>query len=572
MTQKIKKKNFLMFSCLECTQTKKSVIQRMNHLKEVCSYYCTTPPSIKNRVIILSSDLYTAYQAAGAILSLRSDSDSNTDEDVRMFDDDWFDNDEMIGGSSDNCSQDEEYLILDDLYFEKIDLSPGNEKKLLFMEEQKKYLSTSDNLFIEWNRKIERDHFVDMLEEIKIENIVIRMPKEHYDRELIYRLQFEQGYVLLSVNKPDDKYYEALISDYLEGNGWSFPENITSSYLLEKLKKFRKEYFHEADIFRYVDRAVEVAEDRKDTVLRREDFDFHVLREQSSEQLLKEMIGLENVKKQVERLCALQVIQNERKQDDHPLWHYNIAFSGEPGTGKSEVARLYSKILEENGISNGRFVQAKRSDIIGKYLGHTAPKINDLFEKTRGGVLFIDEAGSFTGKDEYTREAITEFVRHMEENPETTVIFATYPDQTEAFINQDPGLASRIKKVLRFESYSNKELCLIFDYMLKKRGYEAEKGWEMTVVKYLEMLRKHAGEKFGNAREVRKLLELSMEISCARVMRERKAGKKSMPCILISDIDQVIQEVAPEEPPVRRIGFWYEDPSVQEGVGVCGCE
>ena len=98
------------------------------------------------------------------------------------------------------------------------------------------------------------------------------------------------------------------------------------------------------------------------------------------------------------------------------------------------MAALYAEILSKARVTSGAFVSASRADIVGQYLEHTAPKIKKLFDKADGGILFVDEAGGMSGNDEFTKEAVTEFVRFMEQRPQTTVIFATYPDKMEEFL------------------------------------------------------------------------------------------------------------------------------------------
>ena len=259
--------------------------------------------------------------------------------------------------------------------------------------------------------------------------------------------------------------------------------------------KFRGDYFSENDIFIYVDRAIEQNEQEKQAQKEREqkgkspkhkrlseeDFSLpEIAVKESSQELIDQMIGLKKIKQQIEKLCAVRTVQELYgiKEKGQRNTHHNLAFAGAPGTGKSEVARLYSRILAERQVTNGRFVSAKRADMIGKYIGHTAPKIQKLFEQAEGGVLFIDEAGSLTADDDFTCEAVTELLRFMEENPQTTVIFATYPEKMQEFLNKDAGLTSRISKVLYFPSYSEEELVRIFFHLVKKSGWNIEEGMQ----------------------------------------------------------------------------------------------
>ena len=147
--------------------------------------------------------------------------------------------------------------------------------------------------------------------------------------------------------------------------------------------------------------------------------------------------------------------------------------------------------------------------MIGKYVGHTAAQLQKIFEKADGGVLFIDEASFLLEDDRFVKEAVIELVRFMELYPQTTVIFATYPKEAEALLECDPGLASRIYQTISFENYSKEQLWEIAKVMAKKYEFEIAEECKDILEEYLEKLSKN--ENYGNAREVRKLLQAVME-------------------------------------------------------------
>ena len=169
---------------------------------------------------------------------------------------------------------------------------------------------------------------------------------------------------------------------------------------------------------------------------------------------LNAMTGLDNVKTTLRRQIAVSVLKARLEKGSAAC--RNLAFAGSPGTGKSVTARLVAEILREEGCGTGRFVEAGREQLVGKYVGHTSPKIAKLFEEARGGVLFIDEAGALIPdrSDSYAEEAINALVRHMELEPETVVIFATYSKEMKELLDSNPSLSSRVARVLEFEDYA----------------------------------------------------------------------------------------------------------------------
>ena len=368
---------------------------------------------------------------------------------------------------------------------------------------------------------------------------------------------FEQGYRIIRVPRPEPSYYEDLLKEYLSLCGYGQEENLDLQELTGRLMRYRNQYFEMNDIFRFVDQAMTNAEIRRSHFLSVEDFTLPRIREQEEpEERLKRMIGLKEVKRQIEKVCAERIIQGNRTGMDLKPSGYNLAFAGPPGTGKSVVAALYAEILSKARATSGAFVSASRADIVGQYLGHTAPKIRKLFDKADGGVLFVDEAGGMTGTDDYTREAVTEFVRFMEQRPQTTVIFATYPDKMESFLNQDPGLKSRISRVIRFPSYTDEELLQILRLMAETEGCTIEEGNEEFIRSFFGKMRQLQGESFGNAREARRFLKSSFSNYCVRALNEkRQNGNEPDFMIRRSEMEQAARDILPGRRPVYKIGF-----------------
>jgi SpoVK/Ycf46/Vps4 family AAA+-type ATPase len=186
-----------------------------------------------------------------------------------------------------------------------------------------------------------------------------------------------------------------------------------------------------------------------------------------------------------------------------------MCFTGRPGTAKTTVARLVAEILKDNGIlSEGKLVEVDRSQLVGKFVGHTAPQVKEMFDKAKGSVLFIDEAYSLVEdrKGSYGSEAINEIVQEMENRREDTiVILAGYPDEMKELLEWNPGMKSRIAFHVSFDDYTEQELLDITKLLAKERGMKLdEKAEEKLLSIYTEARKDKA---FGNGRFARNLLE-----------------------------------------------------------------
>ena len=190
---------------------------------------------------------------------------------------------------------------------------------------------------------------------------------------------------------------------------------------------------------------------------------------------LEKMIGLTEAKKVINQALdyykAQKLFKDKGIQQDAPSMH--MVFTGNPGTAKTTVARLFTDIMKDNGIlSTGKLVEVGRQDLVGKYVGWTAPTVKARFEDAKGGVLFIDEAYSLVDDRDglYGDEAINTIVQEMENRrDEVIVIFAGYPDKMEAFLDKNPGLRSRIAFHVSFEDYDVEELCKIAEVIADKK-------------------------------------------------------------------------------------------------------
>ena len=273
---------------------------------------------------------------------------------------------------------------------------------------------------------------------------------------------------------------------------------------------------------------------------------------------LSEMIGLTSAKKVIHKAIAnlkLKKICAERgltKEDAS----YHMVFTGNPGTAKTSVARLFAEILKEEGVlPTGNFIEVGRADLVGKAVGHTAPLVKKRFKEAQGGVLFIDEAYSLNdGLDNgYGDEAINTIVQEMENHrDDVIVIFAGYPKPMEEFLDRNPGMSSRIAFHVNFEDYTVDELCDITRLMVNKKKMTITDSAMTKVRENIEAARKN--NDFGNGRYVRKLLEESEMNIAERVYKLKKSDITTEMITTIEECD-VPEYNEEDKDDFKKIGF-----------------
>jgi hypothetical protein len=237
---------------------------------------------------------------------------------------------------------------------------------------------------------------------------------------------------------------------------------------------------------------------------------------------LDNLIGLDGVKAQVRTTMDLVALSRAREQVGMPKLDltYHLVFTGNPGTGKTTVARLVGQIYKTLGVlEKGHLVEVDRGDLIGSYVGQTAPKVKDAFAKALGGVLFIDEAYSLAGggAKDYGAEAIQAIVKLMEDNRDrVAVIAAGYAAEMQTFIDANPGLKSRFKTFIDFPDYSADEMLLILDGLMKSAGCRMSVGAETAAAALLKKVPRGPG--FGNGRTVRNIFEACIARQAQRLV------------------------------------------------------
>ncbi len=271
---------------------------------------------------------------------------------------------------------------------------------------------------------------------------------------------------------------------------------------------------------------------------------------------LREMVGLDGAKSVLEkalRSCKMQKLYADRGFP-HDRFSMHMVFTGNPGTAKTTAARLFARILKDNGVlSRGQLVEVGRADLVGKYVGWTANLVQSRFKAALGGVLFIDEAYSLVEKDGlYGDEAINTIVQEMENHrEEVVVIFAGYPEPMERFLNKNPGLRSRIAFHVPFDDYSTQELCEIARLMAEQKSLRLTDGAAEKLAQVFDVARKR--EDFGNGRYVRNTLEQAQMNQASRLLAVPvdKITDRELMTIRAEDIPLPPQTA----PGTRRIGF-----------------
>ena len=269
--------------------------------------------------------------------------------------------------------------------------------------------------------------------------------------------------------------------------------------------------------------------------------------EKSLDELLAELdglIGLERVKREVHRQVALLRVEKLRGEAGlkSPTLTRHLVFTGNPGTGKTTVARLVSGIYHAlELLSQGQLVEVDRSELVAGYLGQTATKTADVVASAAGGVLFIDEAYSLTGTgvggDQYGQEAVDTLVKEMEDRrDDLVVIVAGYPAPMEAFIAANPGLASRFRTTIEFEDYTDDELVAILLQLAAGADYDV---LPEAVDRFREVLgRTPRGDSFGNGRFARNALEAAIGHHAWRLRENTVPTLEELRQLVAKDFDE----------------------------------
>lgn len=272
--------------------------------------------------------------------------------------------------------------------------------------------------------------------------------------------------------------------------------------------------------------------------------------EPSSEDPYKELeslIGLAPVKEEVKSLSNFIKVQQARKNKglQEAQVSYHLVFTGNPGTGKTSVARIMARIYKDLGVlKKGHLVETDRSGLIAEYVGQTATKTNAVIDSALNGVLFIDEAYALTngGEQDFGGEAIATLLKRMEDDRDSlVVIVAGYTDEMKQFIESNPGLQSRFNRYIEFPDYSAQELHDIYVQRAKKGGYQLTEEADQYLLEHLKKAVANKDRNFGNARYARNLYEKSITCQANRLAQDslETLSKDALSIIEKCDIENI---------------------------------
>ena len=278
------------------------------------------------------------------------------------------------------------------------------------------------------------------------------------------------------------------------------------------------------------------------------------------EELMAELdglCGLDKVKADVKSLINLVKVRRLRQEHGLPVppMSLHLVFLGNPGTGKTTVARLLAKIYRAIGVlSKGQLVEVDRSGLVAGFVGQTALKTGEVIEKALGGVLFIDEAYALANQDapnDFGREAIETLLKGMEDHRDDLIVIAAgYTELMGRFLHANPGLESRFNKYFYFEDYNGAQLLAIFQSMCAKNGYTLDDKATEYAESYFKTLYEERDENFGNARDVRNVFERAVARQSDRVAALEKPGKEELMALTVADLQEEggpVPDGAPDE-------------------------
>ncbi len=281
-----------------------------------------------------------------------------------------------------------------------------------------------------------------------------------------------------------------------------------------------------------------------------EEKNFDELGNDKLEKILEEfnsMIGLESVKQEVNSLVNLLKVQKMRRDKNMKISDVSkhMVFSGNPGTGKTTVARILADVYKNLGaLKKGQLVEVDRSGLVKGFVGQTATNVMEVVDSALGGILFIDEAYTLTvgkGNGDFGQEAVDTLLKAMEDHrDDLVVIVAGYPDLMDEFLESNPGLKSRFNKFIYFDDYDSEELLDILKNQCEKQQYSLSEKAEKYAKEFFENRVEQKPDNFANARDVRNFLERAITNHASRVVNIEDASEECLSVIEEEDIKGIV--------------------------------
>lgn len=261
------------------------------------------------------------------------------------------------------------------------------------------------------------------------------------------------------------------------------------------------------------------------------------------EEELTSLVGMEEMKRIIKEIYAWIYVNKKREEAGLKAGKQalHMMFKGNPGTGKTTVARLIGKLFQKmNVLSKGHLIEAERADLVGEYIGHTAQKTRDLIKKAIGGILFVDEAYSLGrgGEKDFGKEAIDTLVKHMEDKQHDFIlILAGYSREMEQFLTLNPGLHSRFPLVIDFPDYTIDQLMEIGYIMLKEKEYSLSHEAEKKFREHLYWKKTHSSmNSFSNGRYIRNMIEKAIRAQAMRLLLQNNYDRYELTMIRSNDL------------------------------------
>ncbi|MCL1630807.1 AAA family ATPase [Sporolactobacillus sp. CPB3-1] len=257
---------------------------------------------------------------------------------------------------------------------------------------------------------------------------------------------------------------------------------------------------------------------------------------------LGRLVGMDQVKHMVRELYAWLYIYRKREEAQLKVKRqsFHMLFKGNPGTGKTTVARLLSDLFRDMEIlPKGHLVEAERADLVGEYIGQTAQKTRDLVKRSLGGVLFIDEAYSLSrgGEKDFGKEAIDTLVKQMEDHKDDFIlILAGYSEEMDEFLRMNPGLPSRFPMIFSFPDYTGVELLDIAKQMINEREYRMTAEAQKKLFRHLKLKSEKCESHFSNGRYVRNVIERMIRQQAVRLVRENSFDRDALMTLRACDL------------------------------------